>query len=124
MKTIIVLLAAVFTVFTAQSQKTVWAKTITGNASLVSKNHKVCTDKENNFYITANFTAEIAFGDIILKSKNTTGPTDAFIAKIDPEGKKVLWGVQITGFGNIEAKNICSDQDMNVYVVGSFEDKT
>ncbi|MFH2095943.1 MAG: hypothetical protein ABIJ16_09580 [Bacteroidota bacterium] len=111
--------------FNLGAQKTEWAITLTKQSSNVSTDHKVCTDKENNFYITANFTGTILFGsDIVLKSANSTGATDAFIAKIDPNGDKVLWGTQITGFGNIQAQNICTDQDMNVYVAGSFEDKT
>jgi len=107
------------------AQKTEWVKTITDQAAQVSADHKICTDSENNFYIMANFTDNILFGsDILLKSKNKTGPTDAFIAKLDPEGEWVSWGVQISGFGNITANNICTDGDMNVYVVGSLEDKT
>ncbi len=106
------------------AQKTEWVKTVTDGAAQVSADHRVCTDRENNFYIMANFTDNIMFGSTVLKSKNKTGPTDAFIAKIDPDGEYVLWGTQISGFGNITANNICTDADMNVYVVGSFEDKT
>ncbi len=121
----ILILSGLLLSLSGQAQKTMWVKTITGQASQVSPDHKVCTDRENNFYLSANFTDNIMFGEnIVLKSKNKTGPTDAFIAKIDPDGEQVLWGRQISGFGNIIAKDICTDGDMNVFVTGSFEDKT
>jgi hypothetical protein len=126
MKTkVLVAVSCLLLALPGQAQKTEWVRSITDHAAQVSADHKVCTDSENNFYIMANFTDNIMFGaDIVLKSKNKTGPTDAFIAKLDPEGEWVRWGAQITGFGNITANNICTDADMNVYVVGSFEDKT
>jgi len=125
MKKIIILLFVLFVPFAINAQKTVWARALTDDVSLVSNNHKVCTDSKDNFYILANFARKINFGTIELKSASKSPDiTDAFIAKIDPLGENIFWGIQITGQGKIEGKSITTDNQNNVYVTGSFEGET
>jgi len=100
------------------AQKTVWAKTISNQVSKVSNYHKIETDKDNNFYVMANFSDNINFGTISLDSK---GKSDVFIAKIDADGENIEWGIGITGVGFIEGKSITIDKDNNVYIAGSME---
>lgn len=111
--------------FTIKAQETVWAKPFTHDITLVSSLHKVCTDSEDNFYVMANFARKINFGTIELKSGSKSPDVlDAFIAKIDPNGGKIFWGIQITSLGNVEGKSITTDNQNNLYVTGSFEGET
>jgi hypothetical protein len=106
----------------ANAQKTIWVKSITGQESKVSWYHNVATDNDNNIYAMANFEDMILFkGDILLES---AGGTDVFIAKIDPNGDEVIWGIQISSSENITGKNVCTDLTNNVYVSGSFSGET
>jgi hypothetical protein len=125
MKTTILILAVLFVPFATQAQKTVWAKPLTHDVTLVSNFHKVCTDTEDNFYIMANFARKIKFGTIELKSGSKSPDIlDVFIAKIDPYGEEIFWGIQITGLGNNEGRSITTDNENNVYVTGTFEGET
>jgi len=125
MKTTIILLSAFLLTFSLQAQKTVWANPITHDVSLVSDFHKICTDSEDNFYIMANFARKINFGTIELKSGSKSPDVlDAFIAKIDPYGETIFWGIQISSLGNVEGKSITTDIQNNLYVTGSFEGET
>lgn len=108
-----------------QAQEIVWAKPFTDDVTLVSNFHRVCTDSEDNFYVMANFARKINFGSIELKSASKSPDiTDAFIAKIDPDGETIFWGIQITGQGMIEGKALATDSKGNVYITGSFEGET
>ncbi|MFC1732573.1 SBBP repeat-containing protein [candidate division KSB1 bacterium] len=125
MKTNLLLLLIMIVPFSIKAQKTVWAKPLTHDITLVSDLHKVCTDSDDNFYVMANFARKISFGTIELKSGSKSPDiNDAFIAKIDPYGEKIFWGLQITGQGNIEGKGLTTDSENNVYVTGSFEGET
>ena len=125
MKTIVFLISILIIPYTIHAQKTLWAKPLTHDVSLVSVFHKVCTDSEDNFYVMANFARKISFGSIELKSGSKSPDiNDAFIAKIDPYGETIFWGIQITGQGNMEGKSITTDNQNNLYVTGSFEGET
>ncbi|MCD4790699.1 MAG: hypothetical protein K8R37_11925 [Bacteroidales bacterium] len=125
MKTIILILSTFLLTFSLQAQKTVWAKPLTHDISLVSNFHKVCTDSEDNFYVMANFARKINFGTIELKSGSKSPDVlDAFIAKIDPYGETIFWGIQISSLGNVEGKSMTTDNKNNLYVTGSFEGET
>lgn len=124
-KIIPIILAFIFAPILNQAQKTVWAKPFTDDVTLVSNFHKVGTDSHDNFYIMANFARKISFGTIELKSASKSPDiTDAFIAKLDPQGEVIHWGIQITGQGKIEGKALTTDSKDNVYVTGSFESET
>lgn len=125
MKTIVLQILILFIPFTIKAQKTVWALPFTHDITLVSSNHQVCTDGEDNFYVMANFARTISFGTIELKSGSKSPDVlDAFIAKISPDGETIYWGIQITSQGNVEGKSITTDKDNNLYVTGSFEGET
>ena len=124
MKAKILLLSILFIPFTIKAQKTVWAKVLTKQEANVKNNHQVCTDGNNNFYVMANFNGKINFGSIALESAGNSSLTDAFIAKIDPAGEEIFWGIQISSTGTVEGKSITADRQNNVYVTGSFEGKT
>ncbi len=125
MKFNILLLLIIMVTYSTKAQKTVWALPFTHDVALVSDFHKVCTDSEDNFYVMANFARKISFGTIELKSGSKSPDVlDAFIAKIDSNGETIFWGIQITGLGNIEGKDISTDRNNNLYVTGSFEGET
>lgn len=125
MKLLVVILSILIIPNLSKAQKTIWAKPLTHDVSLVSNYHKVCTDSKDNFYIMANFARKINFGTIELKSgSKSPDVNDAFIAKIDPYGETIFWGIQITSLGNVEGKSITTDNQNNLYVTGSFEGET
>jgi len=125
MKTIFTLLSVLLITFSVNAQKTVWAKPFTHDITLVSSLHKVCTDSEDNFYVMANFARTISFGTITLKSGSKSPDiTNTFIAKIDPNGENILWGIQILSPGHIEGKSMVTDSENNIYITGSFEGET
>jgi len=108
--------------YSLHAQKTDWVKIISDQPSKISALTKSCVDKDNNFYIMANFEGSIIFGQNL--PLESAGGTDVFVVKIEPEGEYIQWEIQISGAGNIEGKNICIDKDNNLYVTGSFEGET
>ncbi len=126
MKAVILILATIqLANFYARAQQTIWAKPITHDVTLVSSFHYVCTDSEDNFYVMANFARTIDFGTITLKSGSKSPDIlNTFIAKIDPYGETIFWGVQITSAENIEGKSITTDSENNLYVTGSIGGET
>jgi hypothetical protein len=76
----------------------------------------VAVDAQGNLYVSGAFDGSLSFGGTTL---TTTGSTDAFIAKLDPNGAP-LWA---KSFGSAKAQSatgIALDSGGNVVVVGHF----
>ena len=80
----------------------------------------IAVDGGGNAYITGQ--CEDAFVSTTLYPtvfKNTiTGPTDAFIAKLDPTGATFLYKTYVGGGGGDEASGIALDSANSVYITG------
>ena len=83
-------------------------------------------DKDGNSYSTGSFglTIDIDPGPNVF---NLTNPNGSFyIQKLDPNGN-FIWGIQIsdsTSPGTPNAREICTDDFGNVFVIGDFIDTT
>ena len=94
----------------------IWAKN--GSTSMaVSSNSSICSDNNNNVYITGKFFYNITFGSIILYGVGQTH--DIFVTKLDPFGNFV-WAKQMGGLGQDMGKAIIVDNIGNIYTTGSF----
>jgi hypothetical protein len=124
MKKLTILCLSLMISATSFAQKTEWVKTLTEQSSEISED-RVVIDGSGNHYISLTFKKAIQFGaNVILKAKSQTGESDAVIAKLDEEGKRIIWTKQITSNGNVKIKNITLDPSGNPIVVGFFEQET
>jgi len=89
-----------------------WVKGASSTAS--DQALAVCTDLDANVYITGYFQNTATFGGFQLE---TTGNTDVFVAKLDPDGN---WQA-VYKAGGTEADNsysLAADNAGNIYVAG------
>jgi hypothetical protein len=77
------------------------------------------TDKQNNLYWAGSFYYFMNFGDSVYYSR---GGSDMFIAKLDDKGHLKKFK-QIGGIGNDRIHDVVMDNDGNILITGSFEDK-
>ncbi len=78
----------------------------------------VCTDSQNNCYVTGYFSGTAKFGNFTL---NSLGQQDVFILKVDASGT-ILWVTQGGGNGNDIGNGICDDHNGGIIVTGQFRD--
>jgi hypothetical protein len=78
--------------------------------------HAVAFDAAGNAVIAGLFTGRMALGGIQLEG---SGSDDAFIAKLDPQGKP-LWARVLGGRDSDAAHDVAVDTDGSIYVTGSF----
>lgn len=81
--------------------------------------HGVAFDPAGNLVIAGLFTGNMAIGEIQLQG---AGSDDAFIAKIDAQGKP-LWAWVLGGTDSDAAHDVAVDTDGTIYVTGSFKGK-
>ena len=77
------------------------------------------TGGSGNTFLTGSFSGSAAFGSITLQS---TGQTDAFVAKLDPKGN-VLWAEDLGSTASTDddfGRGVALDSAGNVYVTGVF----
>ena len=86
-----------------------------GGAQEASAND-IATDANGYSYITGYFYATATFGDTSLTS---SGNSDAFIAKISPDGQ-FIWVSRVTGSQASTGYGIAIDTNENSYITGSF----
>ncbi len=77
----------------------------------------VATDKEGNLYVCGSTTSK-DFPSILENPPKPVGKKDAYLLKLDPEGKKVLFCQRFGGSGNNVAKSIAVSADGTIYVAG------
>ena len=111
----LVLFAAAFGL-AAQAPQWLWAVGAGGTADDYAWD--IVVDSQGNQYVTGSFIGTSTFGAITLTS---SGGTDIFIAKLDPQGNW-LWAVKAGGTGDDEGSGICVDASGKVYVTGYFTD--
>lgn len=100
----------------AQPSPAPWPRTLGG----AGREHAtgVAVDGQGNTYVAGHFQAETAIGTARLTS---SGPTDAFVAKLDRDGQ-VLWAVSLGGAGGDEPRGIAVAPDGDVYLTGFFSE--
>jgi hypothetical protein len=81
--------------------------------------HAVAFDPAGNLVIAGLFTGTMSIGEIQLQA---TGSDDAFIAKLDAQGKP-LWAWALGGPDSDAAHDVAVDTDGTIYVTGSFKGK-
>lgn len=78
--------------------------------------HAVAFDPAGNLVIAGLFTGTMRIGEIELEG---AGSDDAFIAKLDPQGKP-LWARALGGRDSDAANDLALDTDGSIFVTGSF----
>jgi Domain of unknown function (DUF4114)/Beta-propeller repeat len=97
------------------SGKFLWAKKLDGNVSV----NGITVDSSGNIYATGYFSDTATFGSITLISAGD-GDEDAFIAKLDSNGK-FLSAQNFGGTSDDRGLDITSDGKGNIYATGGFE---
>ncbi|MCC5608895.1 SBBP repeat-containing protein [Nostoc sp. CHAB 5834] len=98
------------------SGKFIWAKKLDGNVSEVTG---ITVDNSGNIYVTGSFYDTATFGSITLISAGD-GDEDAFIAKLDSNGK-FLSAQNFGGTSDDRGLDITSDGKGNIYATGGFD---
>lgn len=92
-----------------------WAKRF-GDA-LGQDGTSVAVDSAGDVIVAGNFQGQIDFGGGLL---TTSGNTDIFVAKLDPNGNH-LWSKRLGGMGDQYAGRVTVDSAGNVILIGSFQ---
>lgn len=82
----------------------------------------VVSDGQNNVIITGTYSSEeleLAEGQAI----QNRGITDVFLAKYAPDGT-LLWSESFGGLKEDYVKDICIDEEGNIYITGNFRSNT
>ncbi|HKR06493.1 MAG TPA: T9SS type A sorting domain-containing protein [Bacteroidia bacterium] len=95
------------------SGNVLWAK---GSGGLGGSGRGICTDKSNNILLTGSFENSISFDSITLTG---TWHDQVFIAKYDASGN-ALWAKRGTGINQDFGEKVVTDNNKNVYIIGSF----
>ena len=99
-----------------KSGKWLWAKSAGG--FLKDEGHGVAVDSTGNIYVVGEYEIQADFGTLKL---TTSGGTNAFIAKMDGNGKW-LWVKQVGDSGDDLAYGVVVDKTNQIFVTGIFED--
>lgn len=84
--------------------------------------HDMVVDGLGNIYLAGQYRQSVQFGTIVLTSLSNTN--DLFAAKLDPNGN-FLWAKSFgTSGGTDAAEGIALDAGGNVYITGTFFNKT
>ncbi len=97
-----------------------WANS--AKSDMLSESESICRDQQGNIYTTGGFVGTLtidAAGTPVVLSSN--GETDVFIKKEDSAGN-LIRAVSFGGWGIDKAYGIVSDNESNIYVLGSFRD--
>lgn len=81
----------------------------------------ITIDNTGNIYATGSFTTDsITFGNTTLTNASNINTSNYFIVKYSPSGK-VIWANEgYKNFNNSSAAAITSDNEANIYLIGSF----
>lgn len=77
----------------------------------------VAVDADGNAYITGRTSSTDFPTTVGAVRTSLTGPTDAFVTKLDPAGA-VVYSTYLGGIGDEEARSIAVDGAGNVYMIG------
>ena len=100
------------------AQGWLWAKSAGGTNN--ENATAIVTDTSGNVYATGSFSsATLTFGSFTLTNNSTSGNTDIYIVKYDPNGN-VIWARSAGGSDEDYATSIALDAWGNIYVAGFF----
>ena len=108
----------IFNVSLAQTPNWIWAK----NISLIfnDKEDVTAVDNEGNVYLIGDFRLPTTtIGETTITNSSNPNYTDAYILKFNSSGL-LLWWKQLGGSKNEEIKSIGSDNNGNIYIIGSY----
>jgi hypothetical protein len=89
----------------------------------IEEGNSIALDSAGNIYVTG-FTDSTGFPIVNASQPNFGGGSqDAFVAKLDPSGTRLLYSTYIGGNGQDNATSLAVDASGNVYVTG-FTDST
>jgi hypothetical protein len=95
-----------------------WANS--ANTEYYYEVHSICADAIGNVYVIGNFNAPtITFGAITLTNTNSGNSQEVFLVKYSSDGI-VLWARSAGGSTGEEGKDVTTDGNNNVYIVGTF----
>ncbi|HTB07552.1 MAG TPA: gliding motility-associated C-terminal domain-containing protein [Bacteroidia bacterium] len=78
----------------------------------------VCTDGNNDVYITGSYSDTIYFGNDTLTSNKGGG---VFLVKYDPNGN-LIWAKTSDGLSGGQGNGVTADNSNNIYITGSYSD--
>ena len=91
-----------------------WARSIGGTS--YDYGYGIATDSAGNVYVVGSYYGSVTIG---LTTLNSTGSSDAFVAKYDTSGT-VQWALSIGGTSADYVYGIATDSGGNVYVTGYY----
>jgi hypothetical protein len=101
------------------SGNVLWAKRFGG--SLNDYGRSIVIDKAGNIFIVGEFfSSSITFGAASLSNASSTGKSDIFIVKFDPNGN-VIWARKAGGIDDDVTQSAALDQTGNVLITGRFK---
>lgn len=95
-----------------------WAVNFSNSPSGGDVGHAMCIDGSGNPYLCGNFSGTVNFGSA---SYVASGPTDFFVARVNPSNGALVWGAVGGGTGgdNGIGSSICYVPGLNEIVAGS-----
>ena len=100
------------------AQGWLWAKSAGGTSNESAT--AITADTSGNVYLTGSFSSpNVTFGSVMLTNNSTSGNTDIYIVKYDPNGN-VLWAKSAGSSDEDYATSIALDAWGNIYVAGFF----
>lgn len=88
-------------------------------SATADQGNAVTVNSAGEVFITGYYTSNIQFDDLVLNANGSSGSTEFFIAKINPDGLWA-WAKQQTGNAVAAGNAIATDPQGNVIVGGSF----
>jgi hypothetical protein len=118
MKKSLTLLLNLFIVSTALNAQT-WITVQNAGYSRNDSGYEMCSNSNNNVFVTGHFADSIQFGATKLYSDSNR--SDIFIVKYN-SSMNVVWAKRYGGINNDEATAIKTDVSGNIYITGTFND--
>lgn len=94
----------------------IWTKTINGNGN--DRVGGLLPTNDGYLYINGSFESYVNLSPFSLTG---SGYIDSYIAKLDTSGT-ILWVKQISGHYVVSASEMVLDNDLNIFISGSFQD--
>ena len=110
----------VFMVKFSTDGNTCWARSAGGGPKGTGARN-FCVDAKGNVFITGSNFADFSFGADSVK--NAAGAEDVFVMKYNPDGKE-MWAMGFGGQGRNAGRGITTDKKGNLFLAGSFEEKS
>jgi uncharacterized protein (TIGR03437 family) len=79
----------------------------------------IAVDPAGNAYLAGSTTDPLFPATAEAYQTTLSGGTDAFAAKLSPDGSTILWATYVGGTGNDAANFISADQNGNIWIVGT-----